>query len=89
MSLIQKTFNVSPTAFQAQGLRGSPPKQKIGSFGKQSVIRWRVTPLQGCRVVYVVTTGSRGDVGPGSAQPHPGNKCSEPEALMDASCFVG
>lgn len=36
---------------------GSPPKQRIGSFGKQSVIRWRVTPLQGCRVVHLVTTG--------------------------------
>lgn len=40
MSLIQKTFNVSPTAFQAQGLRGdvfSPLNKEIDHLGSKAL----------------------------------------------------
>lgn len=85
MSLIPKTFNASPTAFQAQGLRGLPLNKELDHLGSKASSDGGLL-LFSCRV-HVVTTG-REDAGPGSAQPHPGNKCPEPEAPAGAR-FLG
>ena len=74
MSSYKRPSTCHPQPFRPRVSVGSPPKQSIGSFGKQRVTRWGITPLQGCRVMYVVTIGSTGDVGPESARPQPGNK---------------
>lgn len=67
MSSYKRPSTCHPQLFRPRVSVESPPKQRIVSFGKQRVIRWGITPLQGCRVMYVMTIGSRGDVGPESA----------------------